>query len=154
MKRKRYTDEFRAATVIMLEASGYPTRKGALQEVSNHVGVAAMTISRWFHATSNPPPNEIVIIKKEEIVKLMIGEVHAAILEMAKARQDADYKDLATAAAILTDKWQLLSGDPTERIATQHEYTDSERANEIEKLLDDARARATGLASIPSEAIH
>lgn len=147
MARRRYTDEFRASTVIMLQAAGYPDKKGALQEVSNHVGVASMTISRWFHASNNPPPNELVSIQKEDIVRLMIGEVHAAVIEMAKARQDADYKDLATAAAILTDKWQLLDGKPTERTAHVSELSDDERSQGIAALFDRARARQAGLSA-------
>lgn len=150
MKRRRYTDDFRASTVLMLEAAGYPDTKGALQQVADNVGVAAMTISRWFHASNNPPPNELVTIKREDILNLIKKQLHRALTEMDKTADDADYRSLATAAGILTDKMELLEGRATERVE-RYEYTDSERANEVEKLLDSARARAAGLPAISSE---
>ena len=150
----RYTDDVRASAVIMLEAEGYPERKGALASVAKYLKIPAMTLHRWFHAKQNPPPNALVTIKKEQIIEMLKQEVYAALQEMPNARPDADYKELATAAAILTDKWQLLDGKPTERIATEHEYTDSDRITEIEKLLDNARARASGQSPIPSDIIQ
>jgi hypothetical protein len=99
----------------MLKAQGYPDRKGALRETAKHIGVPERTVSRWFNLESNPPPDKIVNIKKDDIISLLIGEVHAALIEMPMARPDADYKELATTAAILIDKWQLLDGKATER---------------------------------------
>lgn len=142
--RRRYTDEFRAATVLMLEASGYPDKKGALQDVSNHVGVASMTISRWFHASRNPAPNEVVTIKREDILALIKKQLNRALQEMDDAAKDADYRSLALSVGILTDKMELLEGRATERLEVQDDFTDDQRSQSIIALLNRARTRATG----------
>ena len=114
-KRRRYTDEFRASTVLMLQAAGYPDQKGALARVSNKVGVAHSTISRWFNANRNPPPSKLVREKKIDLVEAIRQELEGILHDMPGARQDAGYRELATAFGIMVDKLQLLSGKPTER---------------------------------------
>lgn len=138
----RYTDDYRASAVVMLRSEGYPEQKGALTRISRYLKVPHSTLLRWYHAKSNPPPSEIVQIKKEQIIELLLGEAYGALKEMKDARLDADYRELATAAAILIDKWQLLEGKPTER--HDHTHTVEERANRIAVLLDAARERRTG----------
>lgn len=142
----RYSDDTRAMAVLALEAAGYPQTKGALTRVSKELKIPAMNLHRWFHAKQNPPPTEIVTVKKEQIIEMLKKEIYSALGEMNLARGDADYKELATAAAILTDKWQLLEGEPTERVA--HELSDTERAREIQTLMDAARERASRLPAL------
>lgn len=137
--RKRYTDDFRASAVIMLEAEGYPQKLGALTSVAQYLKVPLTTLHRWFHAKNNPPPSELVTIKKEDLARLFLEEVYHAVLEMGKARQDADYRELATAIGILTDKLQLLTGEPTERTAVVNELSDVERASRIVAILERGR---------------
>lgn len=140
----RYTDEFRANSVIMLKASGYPERTGALNETAKYLKVPHTTLRRWFQGESNPPPAEIVQIKKEEIIALLKGEIGAALKEMGQARADADYKELATSIGIMVDKMQLLDGEPTARTEVIHELSDDERAKRIDELLNRGRARRDG----------
>lgn len=115
-KRRQYDDKFRASIVAMLAASGYPDRKGALHEIAKHVGVPDMTISRWFKAQQNPPPNELVNEKKEELADLF----ESAARTYLKHAVDPDVvgevpgQSAMTAAAIAVDKMQLLRGLPTE----------------------------------------
>lgn len=111
----RYTDEFRAGTVLLLEGAGYPDKKGALAEVAANVGVPAMTISRWFRAAQNPPPNEMVTEKRLALIEVIRNEIYAVAGDFTDTRQDADYKTLVTAFAIMVDKLQLLEGKATER---------------------------------------
>lgn len=149
----RYTDEFRAGTVLLLEGAGYPDRKGALAEVATNVGVPAMTISRWFRASQNPPPNKMVNEKRLDLIDVIRNEVYAAAGDFSEARPDADYKTLVTAFAILIDKLQLLEGNATERTEiVDVALTDAERANRITALLERGRARRTGRAD--NDAIH
>lgn len=141
----RYTDEFRAGTVLLLEGAGYPDRKGALAEVALNVGVPAMTISRWFRASQNPPPNKMVTEKRLELIEVIRNEIYAVAGDFSEARPDADYKTLVTGFAILVDKLQLLDGKATERTEiVDDRLTDDERANKIAALLDAARARQDG----------
>lgn len=114
-QRPRYTDEFRAGAVVMLEAQGYPRVKGSLQSVSDHLHVPAMTLHRWFHAVQNPPPRKLVKQKTEDFRVLLRREIAAALQAAPEAREFATYKDLITGAAILLDKLQLLEGKPTDR---------------------------------------
>lgn len=140
----RYTDEFRANSVIMLQASGYPDRPGALVETAKYLKIPHATLSRWYNGKRNAPPSEMVQIKKQDLVKLLLGEVGAALVEMGSARPSADYKELATAIGIMVDKMQLLDGEPTARTEVIHELSDDERAKRVDELLNRGRARRDG----------
>lgn len=137
----RYDDEFRAMAIVMLEADGYPESKGALVRTAKTLKIPHPTLSRWYRQKSNPPPNKLVQIKKEQIIDLLKGEIHAALHEMVNARPDADYKELATTIGILVDKLQLLEGEPTSRTEVIHELSNEERVSRITTIFDDARAR-------------
>lgn len=120
-KRPRYTDDFRASVVLMLQAAGYAgtnspdSKKGSLEKVSKRVNVPARTISRWFDAEQNPPPVEMVNEKRPELISLFEDEMRAIFEEMKVARGDATYRELSTALGIVTDKHILLTGGATER---------------------------------------
>jgi transposase-like protein len=145
-KRKRYTDKFRAGAIVMLEANGYPDKKGALATVSNHLGVPQATLHRWFHAKNNPAPSEIVTEQRIDFAAALRKEIAAALQDMPNARQDATYRDLVTGTAIMIDKLQLLEGKPTEHIAHDHSgnLTIEDRASRITEILNTARNRRTG----------
>lgn len=112
-KRKRYTDEFRASAVLMLEAAGYPDKEGALVKVARHLKMPHSTLSRWARSKNNPPPSELVQNKKIDLVASIKEEISHVFDEFGKTRQDAEYKELATAFGIFVDKLQLLEGKPT-----------------------------------------
>lgn len=109
----RWTDEERASAILMLQAAGYPERKGALTQVANNLSIPATTLRRWHLGLSNPPPAETVRRKTLDLRRALRDEINAALTEMGKARIDASYKDLGTVLGILFDKLQLLNGDST-----------------------------------------
>lgn len=147
----RYTDEFRAQSVIMLEMSGYPDKPGALVATAKYLKIPHATLSRWYNGQRNPPPPEMVQVKKEEMIGLLKNEIVAAIREMVNARPFAEYKELATAMGIMVDKMQLLDGEVTSRTEiVDDRLTDNERANRITELLDTARARQVRQADNPT----
>lgn len=115
MKRKPYDDEYRASAVLMLDAAGYPEREGALSYVSGHLGVARSTLRSWHNGTHNPPPANVRHKKAIDLVTAIQSELAAIFPAMAERRIDANYRELATAAGILIDKLQLLTGKPTWR---------------------------------------
>lgn len=117
-KTDRYTDKFRASAVLMLQAAGYPEKKGALQKTAKACKVPRSTLHGWYTKQSKPPPSEIRHEKKIDFLALIEKEIGLALKEMDHARQDASYKDLTTAVGILVDKKQLLSDEPTERNTT------------------------------------
>lgn len=138
----RYSDEFRASAILMLQAAGYPERRGALMETANHLGISHQLLGRWFRHESNPPPQKIVQIKMADIVEMLRIEVARAIQAMPNALPDADYLDIGKVTGILIDKLQLLSGEATERVV--YELSDSDRSEQITQLLNTARAREAG----------
>jgi hypothetical protein len=99
----------------MLEAQGYPDKKGALSSVSAHLNVPLSTLRGWYSTQHNPPPTEIRDEKKGDLVALIKTELEAAFSELPNARSGAGYKDIGTVIGILVDKLQLLEGNPTER---------------------------------------
>lgn len=78
-KRKRFNDDFRASAVLMLEATGYPEKKGGLTQVSTHLGVPLSTLRGWFTAERNPPPGtEPAPYPAPEYLPLVAGEAYPA----------------------------------------------------------------------------
>lgn len=131
-KRPRYDDKFRANAVVLLEAAGYPNKPGALASTARRLGVPDMTLSRWAKRQNNPAPNELVSEKRVELADLLRAEIRNALGAMDEARPDASYRDLATSIGIMTDKLQLLTGEPTDnnrtRIVIEYADTDADTA--------------------------
>ncbi len=115
MTKRRYNDEFRTSAVLMLEAAGYPGKEGSLAQVSKHVSVPRSTLQGWFNGTRNPPPPDMRHEKRIDLLSAIQTELAYIFPAMADRRQDASYRELVTAAGILIDKLQLLSGKPTWR---------------------------------------
>jgi len=112
-QRRRYDDKFRASAVVMLEAAGYPDKKGALEQTAKHLGMPITTLHGWYNATRNPAPTEVRNEKRVELKDLLRNEISSIFRDMPNARPDASYRDLGTVAGILFDKLQLLDGKPT-----------------------------------------
>lgn len=148
----RYSDEFRASAVLMLRSSGYPERRGALMETANHLGISHQILGRWYRRDSNPPAQKIVQIKMADIVEMLKTELARAIQAMPDALPDADYLDIGKVIGIVVDKLQLLQGEATERIV--YELSDSDRSEQIVKILNAARAREAGQSVDRSDVIH
>lgn len=131
-KRPKYDDKFRANAVVLLEAAGYPDKPGALNMTAKRLGVHDRTLSRWARQENNPPPSELVTEKKGELADLLRAEIRNALGAMDEARPDASYRDLATSIGIMTDKLQLLTGEPTDnnrtRIVIEYADTDADTA--------------------------
>ena len=141
-KRRSYDDKFRASAVVMLEAAGYPETKGALMRVAAELKVPAMTLSRWFRGSNNPPPNELVTEKGIDLKAALWGEIGAILGDMPIAREFAEYRDLGTVLGILFDKLQLLENKPTGIV--EHTFTEEQRTERIAEILNSARTRRTG----------
>jgi len=111
--KPRYSDDYRASAVLMVEAEGYPTKKGAVGRVAEHLGIEERTLRRWVTGASNPPPDRNVHVKRLDLRRAITDELRGIFEELGNARGDASYRDLATAAGIFFDKLQLLNGDST-----------------------------------------
>lgn len=114
-KRTRATDDFRASAVLMLEAAGYPAKKGAMQQVSNRLGVAPSTLRGWYSGAHNPPPAHLRHEKKVNLIEELKELLGLSIDAARETVGEANYRELMTGIGILVDKVQLLSGEPTWR---------------------------------------
>jgi len=112
----RYTDEFRATSVIMLEANGYPDDSYALAKTAHYLHIPRFTLYRWYKRIQNPPPHELVTEIKKDFLDLIEDEMRNIFDQMKDANQDADYRELGTVLGILFDKRQLLTGGSTENV--------------------------------------
>jgi transposase-like protein len=106
-----YNDEQKANALAVLKAEG-----GNLTRAEEITGITRLTLRRWWRAL---PDSETLITltskKVDDLAALMESEIRAALGPgLEQARDEASYKDRVTAAAILTDKVQLLRGQPTE----------------------------------------
>lgn len=115
MKRRRYDDDFRAAAVLMLEAAGYPDREGALSQVAGRLNLSRSTLRSWFTGEHNPPPVNIHHEKRFDLIQAIRDELASIFPALGGKRDEATYRELVTAVGILTDKLQLLTGQPTWR---------------------------------------
>ena len=147
MRRKRYTDDYRASAVLMLEAAGYPKREGALTQVSSRLGVPLSTIRGWYTGAHNPPPAELRNEKRFDLVEAIREELEAIFPNLKDRREEASYRELVTAVGILTDKMQLLTGQPTERAEVNV-------SDHRERLLADIARRATSHVAGESNGVH
>jgi len=145
-KRRHYTDEERATFVAMLKAEGYPERLGALKKVADFARVHPNVLRRWWKATRNPPPTELVIQKIEAIDIRLEQIIHKILDLLPEALEDANTRDLALTLGIAVDKHQLIRGQPTERqdVTVHDQLTDSQRTERLVLLLDAAGARRNG----------
>lgn len=109
----RYTDERRAEIVAMMIAEGWPDKKGAAYRVAQATGLHQQTITNWAKQAHNPPPQKVLNEKKESLKELFEKELRAIMSDMPGKRKDADYRTLATAAGILSDKVLRLEGKPS-----------------------------------------
>lgn len=138
-----YSDEFRAEVVAELIAEGYPDRKGSLTRVSGAFGIPLTTASRWFHGSSNPPPNEIVSEKGAELSARLEAIAHQLIDAIPNKIDDATLQQTTTSLAIAVDKMRLLREQAT-NIVDDATLTDTGRTERLAQLLNAARDRRDG----------
>ena len=148
----RYSDEFRANAVLMLRASGYPERKGALMETAKHLGLSHQLLGGWFRREQNPPPQKTLLEKEIDLVTMLKTEVQRILDNMPLAIPDATYLELGKVLGIIIDKLQLLSGEATERVI--YELSDSDRSEQITALLNKAREREAGHTPDGQDILH
>ena len=101
----------------MLEAAGYPEQKGALARVAANLRMPGSTLHGWANGKNNSAPSDLRCEKKADVIEFIKKEIPQIFRELGDARQDANYRELMVGFGIIVDKWQLLSGDPTERHA-------------------------------------
>lgn len=151
-KRTRYTDDFRASAVLLLEAAGYPDEKGALARVSRRVNVPHNTLSNWYRQKRNPVPAKLRREKSIDLVAAIKAEIAEIVGVLDNTRQDANYKELIVAFAVLIDKLQLLTGAPTER--SEHEHLIRDATATERRILGRMDSIATRIGTVAVDRPH
>lgn len=113
MARKAYTQEQKASILAFAIASGYPVRKGSIKYTVANTGICKdpRVIGRWYKTVDR----DLIEAKVMELKNFVETELTAIFGEMDKKREGASYRDLTTAAGILTDKLIVLEGGVTGR---------------------------------------
>jgi transposase-like protein len=139
-KRKRYTDEYRASAVLMLEAAGYPDIEGALSRVADHLGMHYQTLSRWFRAVQNPPPHELVQEKREDFLQQLQAIKGLAAGKIIERIEEYDPRDLTGLLKISAELAELLTGGATARVNLTWEQLVKDASGKEPRLLDSPYA--------------
>lgn len=110
MARRHYSDADRAMALAVLDSCEGKTSLAAAQ-----LKIPESTLRRWIEDRDLAAPAELREEKKLGLAELFEAEIRAAILSMESKRDGASYRDTGTVIGILTDKVQLLRGEPTVR---------------------------------------
>lgn len=138
--KRKYSTEFKANSLILLDGAGYPQNVYALEEVAAHIGVSGRSLRRWWNELRPTPAADNVAVNQAavaEIVRLnpidtdeiksKLGDILIGLLAEVQKRinendlGDAPLTQLMTGIAIAVDKVQLLSGKPTQITKTIEE---------------------------------
>lgn len=149
-----YTDEEKARALAMLKGE-----RGNISRVSKALGITRDTLRAWRNetqtddssalATDSPPKKEpeppalpeLVEQASADLATRFEDEISAILSTLPSKRDGATYKDLATSIGILTDKIQLLRGQPTQRqevLSVERKQPGPDALRELRKRLDRA----------------
>lgn len=139
MPKRTYTDEDRERARVAWETNGRSVRATA-----RDTGIPLATVQAWIVAWENPPPPPIAspdvyeqvyeairTEKKAEVIEAAWRVAKAAFEEALAKLPEASARDAATVAGIAVDKAQLLSGDPTERLAIDWDNLTEEQEEQL-----------------------
>lgn len=124
--KRSYTDAERASVLAMLKANG-----GNVARTSRATDVPETTVRTWAADTDRQNATaDIGAQKTVDLAAAINAELEAIFGGVGVKRADASYKDQMTAAGILIDKLQLLTGGATGRVDTRQvvvfEYDDGD----------------------------
>ncbi len=117
-KRRTYSDADVAGAVLLLEAAGYPDRRGALLEVSKATNINDETLRTWYTKERRTVDPHIQERKRAEIVDAL-GELQEKLIrKLSEKLEDnsASLRDIAIAFGIVSDKRALLLGNATQNV--------------------------------------
>lgn len=118
----KYSDEFRASAIAMLEGAGFASSKSkAVEQVERYYKgkVSKRTLFRWGNGENNPAPAKLVTEKKEDLADVF---ERVAYKYLKHAEHEDVIDEVSGNAAVVTaatavDKMRLLRGLPTEIIS-------------------------------------
>ena len=112
-----YSDEDKASAVLMLEAAGYPDRKGAMTQVVKALGVPESTLRSWAKNEHGAPPAKVRERKRGELVESLKDVATKLVEHLGNIADTGDVRETATALGIVVDKLQALTDEqPTQHV--------------------------------------
>lgn len=139
---RRYTDADRAAALAVLEAND-----GNVTRTARDTGIPRVTLLGWTRDVDRQGRTaDLVHAARMDLADIIRRELEAIFHAMATKRPDASYRELATAAGILTDKLirmstavtvgDKLGGAGVRRVVI--EYDDGDGGGEGESTIVDS----------------
>ena len=132
----------RTPVAIRAEAVGLASVKG-VRAASRDTGLPVASISSWMHS---PEFEQLRTRKKEEVAQTVWATFQKGVERVGELiPQTDDALKVATAAAILFDKFALMTGAATERHETRellNDFADGEKEALEQWLHDLAKERA------------
>ncbi|MFL6228432.1 MAG: hypothetical protein ACJ741_06600 [Pyrinomonadaceae bacterium] len=132
--KRSYRATDKAESLALLDAEG-----GNVKRAARAARVPRKTLESWAggHGVT-PEVEERRAEKRAELSDRFEAAIHDMMDAFAGKIGDASLKDVATAIGILTDKRQLLKGQPT---AINEALSDEERARRAAELIERGRLR-------------
>lgn len=129
----KYTQQYRAACIAMLEGAGYPENPYKLEEIAKHLKLPSRTLRRWYKGEVDALRPEVVRQQKQDLAEIY-EDIAYKLLAHAGDQDvidDMSGKDAVLASGIATDKMRLLRGLPTEIIAVLPELLSLAKAKGV-----------------------
>ena len=98
-----YTADFRSRARLALKVAGYPTRRGALIDISHMLNVPRHTLKRWFRQSEPPALHPNTVLQP-----MLQYEVQRLFAMLDSKRDAANYVQLSRALSQLIDTLQQL----------------------------------------------
>lgn len=126
----RYSDEFRAQVIALLDGANYYENKTkAVTEVYKYLQgkVPMRTLYRWGNRENRPAPAKLVTEKKGNMADALEALTWALVEHAAQPDtiDDMSGREAATSIGIYIDKMRLLRGLPTEIIEVLPGFVDA-----------------------------
>ena len=135
MSKRQYSDSDKAGALAALDAN-----EGNVNRTAKQIGLPRKTLAMW--ASNRHLSADVADIRQEKKISLAekFEELAEKLVDDLIARVgEGKFVEEATAAAIATDKMQLLRGSPTAISKDVSERTNEERAARILELVKPAK---------------
>jgi transposase-like protein len=135
MTQRRYTEEYRASALALLDANAGNAKKTAAE-----LGISRRTLRDWYVRANEHSPTETHQDARETLQETIDRLLYKILGAMETKIDTATYRELYTSAGILSDKSIALrtleakSDEPAE-------LTDDERVTRLALWIDAAREK-------------
>lgn len=144
---RRYTDEEKAAALVVVDFCD-----GNVQEASRRLGVPWTTLDGWVKGRVNEGVTKVREQKTADLASRFEEIVIQALDLLPEKLESASAAQLATIAAIGTDKLLLLRNQPT--AITAHQIAEGDMERRVAQLIDEARRRRDGQMQAEQTAVN